>query len=98
MWNLKITFNGAKRIVWVGGDALAPKRCNSVPDKVQLGLPDKGGAINGLVVCTDWDLEPLDLLNGLTLGCNQPPTPLRYYLPYLIEGRYPILENPKETF
>ena len=35
----------------------------------QLGLPDKGRAIKGLVV---WDLEPLDLLNGLALGCYQP--------------------------
>ncbi len=38
----------------------------------QLGLPDKGRAIKGLVVCNEWDLEPLDLLNGLTLGCYQP--------------------------
>ncbi len=38
----------------------------------QLGLPDKGQAINGLVVCNNWDLEPLDLLNGLALGCYQP--------------------------
>ena len=38
----------------------------------QLGLPDKGRAIKWLVVCNDWDLEPLDLLNGLTLGCYQP--------------------------
>ena len=38
----------------------------------QLGLPDKGRAIKGLVVCNSWDLEPLDLLNGLALGCYQP--------------------------
>ena len=38
----------------------------------QLGLPDKGRAINGLVVCNYLDLEPLDLLNGLALGCYQP--------------------------
>ena len=38
----------------------------------QLGLSDKGRALKGLVVCNNWDLEPLDLLNGLTLGCNQP--------------------------
>ena len=37
----------------------------------QLGLPDKGRAIKGLVVCNNWDLEPLDLLNGLALGCYQ---------------------------
>ena len=38
----------------------------------QLGLPDKGRGIKGLVVCNNWDLEPLDLLNGLALGCYQP--------------------------
>ena len=38
----------------------------------QLGLPDKGRAINGLVVYNKWDLEPLDLPNGLTLCCYQP--------------------------
>ena len=38
----------------------------------QLGNPDKGRAIKGLVVCNSWDLEPLDLLNGLALGCYQP--------------------------
>ena len=38
----------------------------------QLGLPDKGRAIKGLVVFNSWDLEPLDLLNGLALGCYQP--------------------------
>ena len=38
----------------------------------QLELPDKGPAIKGLVVCNDWDQEPLDLPNGLALGCYQP--------------------------
>ncbi len=38
----------------------------------QLGLLDKGRKINGLIVCNDWDLEPLDLLNGLANGCYQP--------------------------
>ncbi len=37
-----------------------------------LELPDKGRAIKGLVVYNNWDLEPLDLLNSLTLGCYQP--------------------------
>ncbi len=37
----------------------------------QLGLSDKGRAIKGWVVCYSWDLEPLDLLNGLALGCYQ---------------------------
>ena len=38
----------------------------------QLGIPDKGRAIKGLVVCNNWYLESLDLLNGLALGCYQP--------------------------
>ncbi len=38
----------------------------------KLGLPDKGHAIKGLVVCNNRDLEPLDLQNGLALGCYQP--------------------------
>ena len=39
----------------------------------QLGLQDKGHAIKGLVVCNSWDLEPLDLLNGMApLACYQP--------------------------
>ena len=37
----------------------------------QLGLPDKGRAIKGLVVCKIWDLEPFDLLNGLTQGLEK---------------------------
>ena len=39
---------------------------------VQLGLPDKGRAIKGLVVCNSWYTELWDLLNGLALGCYQP--------------------------
>ena len=38
----------------------------------QSGLPDKGRAVKVLVVCIEWDLEPLDLPGGLTLGCYQP--------------------------
>ena len=38
----------------------------------QLGLPEKGRAIKRLVVCYSWDLEPLDLLNGLALGYYHP--------------------------
>ncbi len=34
----------------------------------QLGIPSKGCAIIGLVVYNSWNLEPLELLNGLTLG------------------------------
>ncbi len=42
------------------------------PKQAQLGLPDKRCAIKGLVVCNSWDLEPLDLLNGLAVGWYQP--------------------------
>ncbi len=35
----------------------------------QLGHPDKGHEIKGLVVCNNWDQEPSDLLNSLALGC-----------------------------
>ncbi len=38
----------------------------------QLELPDRDRAIKGLVVYNKWDLEPLDLLNGLALGCYKP--------------------------
>ncbi len=38
----------------------------------QLGLTDKCRTIKGLDVCNNWDLEPLDLLNGLALGYDQP--------------------------
>ena len=38
----------------------------------QLGLTDKGREIKELVVCNNWDLEPLNLLNSLALGCYQP--------------------------
>ena len=37
----------------------------------QLGIPDKGRAIKGLIFCYNWNLEPLDLLNGLALGINR---------------------------
>ncbi len=30
----------------------------------QLGLSDKGWTIKGLVVCNNWDLDPLDMLNS----------------------------------
>ncbi len=43
----------------------------------QLGLPDIGRAIKGLVVCYSWELEPLDLLYGLVIN-----RPLRSYDSY----------------
>ncbi len=47
-------------------------KTDATHDHAQLGLPDKGRAIKGLVVCNIWNLEPQDLLNGLALGCYQP--------------------------
>ncbi len=38
----------------------------------QLRQQDKDRAIKGLVVCNNRDPEPLDLPNGLALGCYQP--------------------------
>ena len=45
-----------------------PKQAQLSTIYAQLGLPDKGLAIKGLVVSNSRDLEPLGLLNGLTLG------------------------------
>ena len=42
-------------------------RTGTTQNHTQLELPDKG-----LVVRNNWDLEPLDLLKGLALGCYQP--------------------------
>ena len=52
-------------------ECLGPKT-GATQYNAQLELPDKGRAIKGLVVCNNWDLEPMDLLNGLALGCYQP--------------------------
>ena len=53
------------------GECLGPKT-GATHYHAQLGLPDKGRVIKGLVVRNSLDLEPLDLLNGLALGCYQP--------------------------
>ncbi len=55
----------------IRGECLSPET-GATQYHAQLGLPDKGRAIKGLVVCNNWDQEPLDLLNGLALGCYQP--------------------------
>ena len=39
---------------------------------VQLGLPNKIVQSKGWFFCNGKDLEPLDLKNGLALGCYQP--------------------------
>ena len=48
-------------------NALAPKRRTQYLP--HLGLPDK--VVQSEIVCNDWDIEPLDLLNRLALGCYQ---------------------------
>ena len=53
--------------VWVWNALAQNRHCACV----QLGLPDKGRAMKGIVVFNSWDLEPLDLLNVLALGCCQ---------------------------
>ena len=52
------------------GNAL--DQTGAIQYQTQIGLSDKVRAIKGLFVCNNWDLEPLDLLNGLALGCYQP--------------------------
>ncbi len=52
---------------------MSPNRRYSVPCTVR--IPDKGRAIKVLVICNNWDLEPLDLPNVLALSINRP---LRY--------------------
>ncbi len=47
-------------IVWVEG--MSWPQWGATQYNEQLGLPDKGRTIKGLVVCNDWDLEPLDLI------------------------------------
>ncbi len=48
----------------------------------QLGLPDNGRAITGLVVCNDWNQEPLELLHSLALGCYQGNTKFYKDIPF----------------
>ncbi len=51
-----------------GSNGMAPNR-HKTQYHAQLGIPDKGRTIKGLVVCNNRDLEALDLQNGLALGC-----------------------------
>ncbi len=57
-------------IVCVGG--MPWPQAGATQYHAQLGLPDKGRAIKGLVLCNSSDLEPSDLINGPALGCYQP--------------------------
>ncbi len=51
----------------------------------QLLLSDKGRVIKGLVVCNNCDLEPLDLPDGLALGCYQPSSEVFIVLLRLVD-------------
>ena len=55
----------------MGGGIPWPKT-GAIQYRAQSGLPDKGSAIKGFVVCNNCDLEPLGLLNGLALGYYHP--------------------------
>ena len=52
------------------GNALAQKQAQ--PNTMHSYGSDKGRAIKVLIVFNSWDLEPWNLLKGLTLGCYQP--------------------------
>ncbi len=71
-------------IVWLEGKPW-PKT-GTAKYHAQLGFPDNGRTIKVLVVCNDWDLLPLYLLNGLALGCYQPSPEVLIvlYLSYVI--------------
>ncbi len=59
----------ATLLVLVGG--MPWIQTGAIQYHAHIGLPDKGHAIKELVVCNNWDLEPLDLLHGLALVCYQ---------------------------
>ena len=46
----------------------------------ELGLQTKFVQSQGGCLQQIWYLEPLDLINGLALGCYKPSTALRYYI------------------
>ena len=63
----------ATLVIWEGG--VPWPQTGATQYHTQLGLPYKGRAIKGLVVCNDWNLEPLDILSGLAVDCYQPSFP-----------------------
>ncbi len=54
----------------------------------QVRLPNKGRAIKELVVCNNWDIERLDLLNSVALGCYQPSPEVLIVLCELYVGNW----------
>ena len=67
----------ATLILWVG--RMPQPQTDATHYHEKLGPPDKSCAIKGFVVCNDWDLETLDVLYGLSLGCY-PPSPEVWYV------------------
>ncbi len=59
-------FRCATIIIWLGGMPWTKTGANQY--YAQLGLRDKGWILKWFVICNCWDLELLDLLNGLALG------------------------------
>ena len=47
-------------------------KTGAIQNYVQLRLTDQGCGIKVFVVYNNWDLEPLEQLNGLTQDCYQP--------------------------
>ena len=66
-WTYRCYVRCATLIVCISG--MPRSKTGATQYHAQLGLPDKGRPIKGFVVCNSWDLEPLDLLNGLALDC-----------------------------
>ena len=68
--------------------------------RAQLGLPDKGHAIKGFVVCYARDLESLDLLKGLALGCCRPSPEVIFVntLPFILKTSYTLTNDNKSEF
>ena len=76
IWNkqntvtLSFKHSGTSKLIF--GGMPWPQKTGATHYHTKLGLPDKGRTIKGLFVCNYWDLEPLDLLNGLAIGCYRP--------------------------
>ena len=62
------------------GNSLASNRRNSVPCIVRTS---RQGSCNQRVGCLQYDLEPLDLLNGLAVGCYQPSPEVFFVLVFI---------------
>ncbi len=57
------------------GYVLAKNRRNSFPCTVRTSRQRSGRTVKRLVICNSLDIETLDLLNGLAVGCCNKPSP-----------------------